>query len=84
MVTPVLNCTVLERRVVFCGQTALRYVKLVEECYHSVVNNERRDLLFKGVLLFYDNLCLHSMAAITEAVRQLKFELLTHTPYGLD
>jgi histone-lysine N-methyltransferase SETMAR len=29
-------------------------------------------------------MCLHSVAATNEAIRQLKFELLPHPPYSLD
>jgi hypothetical protein len=58
----------------FCGQRALKYLKLP-------ICNKHRGLLSKMVLLLHNNMCPHSVAANIEAIKRLKFGLLPHLPY---
>ena len=46
-----------------------------------MVNNKRRHLLCKGIVLFHDNLRPKCAAATVETIRQPKFEIIPHTPY---
>jgi hypothetical protein len=49
-----------------------------------MIHHNCRGLLSKQVLLFHNNVHPHSVAATTEANRQLKFELLPHPRYSPD
>jgi hypothetical protein len=49
-----------------------------------VIYNQCRGLPSKEVVLLHNNTCLHSVAVITDAIRQLKFLTSPTPPYSPD
>lgn len=49
-----------------------------------MIGNKRKDFLTKWVLLLHNNTCLHSTAPTIEEIKQLKFNIFLHLPYGAD
>ena len=83
MAALLLNCTAVEQRAV------IRFlwsegIKTSEIYRRMLAQYGDHGMAQKNVLLLYNNVCLHSVAATAEAIRQLKFEFLAHTPYSLD
>jgi len=54
------------------GTTAASYTIILKLKLKLVICNKRRGLLSEVVLLVHDNVYLHSVAAITESIRQLR------------
>ena len=48
------------------------------------IRSKLRGLLSKGVMLLHDNARTHTAAHTAETLRQLKFEVMAHSPYSPD
>jgi hypothetical protein len=64
--------------------TAALYTEILESKLKLALCNKHRGFLSRGVLLLHSNTLPHFMTATIEAIRQLKFELLPHSPFSPD
>jgi len=60
--------------------TATSCTEILKSRLKPEICNKHRGVLSKEFLLLHNNIHLHSSAATTEVIRQLKFEFLSHPP----